>query len=99
MTILFKDDWNKFPDAIMDYKTSNKSFLRMVGLYQQMGVANCAFPLILLQRNLQGVDPFDENLTDEQKVAVGLECKYNFLVLLTRGCTYSSFWFTQTNTI
>lgn len=75
--ILFQNDWKRFPTAIVDYKTSNESFLRLVSLYKEMGVKNCLFPLALLQPELQGIDPFDESLTDEVKVKIGLECRYN----------------------
>lgn len=75
--ILFKEDWAKFPTAIVDYNTSNKSFLKLVDLYHKMGVENCEFPLALLQPALVGVDPYDPNLTQEQMQMIALECKYN----------------------
>lgn len=41
MTILFLDDWkNKYPGAIVDTETPNKSFIRMAALYRDMGVRN-----------------------------------------------------------
>lgn len=76
--ILFKDDWLKYPSAIADYSTKNETFLRMVSLYREMGVENCLWPLALFNPSIQGLDPFDENLTEEQKVAIGIECQYNF---------------------
>lgn len=82
MTILFEADWGRFPRAIIDYETKNESFKRMVSLYKSMGVKNCAWPLALMQPELQGIDPHDENLSDEIKVAIGLECKYNFWYFL-----------------
>lgn len=42
-----------------------------------MGVKNHAFPLALINPSLQGVDPFSEYLTLEQKAAIALECKIN----------------------
>lgn len=78
MYLIFKEDWKKFPRAIVDYKTSNQSFLRISSLLREMKVENCLFPLVLLQPELQGVDPHDvDNLTEDQKVLIGLECKYN----------------------
>ena len=77
MSIFFLNDWKKFPNAIVDYKTTNVSFLRLTALYKEMGVKNCLFPLTLLQPELQGVDPFDEFLSDDIKVKIGLECRYN----------------------
>ncbi|MBE0438141.1 MAG: hypothetical protein IBX57_00040 [Gammaproteobacteria bacterium] len=76
--ILFKDDWLKFPGAIVDYETKNESFKRMVSLYKHMGIENCLFPLALLQPELQGVDPFDPNLSDEMKTKIGMECTWNY---------------------
>lgn len=76
--ILFRDDWRRFPGAIVDYKTTNQSFLRMASLYREMGVQNCLFPLTLFQPELQGVDPHDEDLPNEIKIKIGLECRVNF---------------------
>lgn len=77
MTILFKDDWKRFPNAIADYETKNKSFLRMVSLYHEMGVENCLFPISLLQPVLQGIDPHDPDLSDDYKLLIAMECKWN----------------------
>lgn len=78
MTILFSADWAKYPDAIIDYETKNESFLRVAEVYHRMGVENCAFHLTLLDPDLQGVDPFSENLTFLQKAKIARECKLNF---------------------
>lgn len=75
--ILFKNDWDRFPNAIPDYDTSNQSFLRMAAIYRKMGVKNCIFHLALLQPELKGVDPHSDDLTDEQKVMIDMECRYN----------------------
>lgn len=80
--ILFKNDWKRFPRAIADYDTSNDTFLRMVSLYRNMGVENCLWPIALLQPELKGVDPYDENLDEETKVKIGLECKWNIWYFL-----------------
>jgi hypothetical protein len=42
-----------------------------------MGVENCLFPLALHNPLLQGVDPFDPNLTMEQINMITIECKEN----------------------
>lgn len=73
----FKSDWARFPTAVVDYNTSNTSFLRLVKLYKRMGVDNCEFPLALLQPELSGVDPFDPMLSPELKMKIAMECKYN----------------------
>lgn len=75
--ILFRNDWKRFPNATIDYSTSNHTFLRMAQVYKSMGIKNNAFMLALLQPALKGVDPHSPHLTKEQKLMVGLECKYN----------------------
>lgn len=75
--ILFAADWQRFPRAIVDTKTTNTSFLRQAQVYQQMGIRNHAFLLALLQPELQGVDPHSPDLTLEQKQMIGMECRYN----------------------
>jgi len=75
--ILFKSDWANFPTAVVDYNTSNKSFLKLVALYKRMGVDNCEFILALLQPELSGIDPYDPDLSKEIKFKIAMECKYN----------------------
>lgn len=75
--ILFKDDFDRFPTAMIDMETTNKSFLKMAELYRRMGIENNAFHLTLLQRELQGVDPYDPNLTADIKLKIIQECKWN----------------------
>ena len=75
--ILFKEDWRKFPTAIVDYNTTNESFLRLVDLYAGMGIENCEFPLALLQPDLIGVDPYDPNLDQMTMSKIIMEAKYN----------------------
>lgn len=78
MPILFADDWLKYPGATIDYNTTNKSFLKLAEVYYKMGVSNNAFHLALLQPELSGVDPFDENLSIQTKASIVYECKENF---------------------
>lgn len=75
--ILLLKDYKRFPRAILDEKTTNTSFLRMARLYKAMGIRNNAFILTLLQPELQGVDPFDPNLTPEQMALIRMECQAN----------------------
>lgn len=77
MTILLQSDWNFHPTAIPDYQTTNRSFVRLAQLYHSMGVENYDFLLALHNPDLQGIDPFDENLTREQKIDIGIECSEN----------------------
>jgi hypothetical protein len=79
LTVLFYDDWmDLHHDAIIDTKTDNASFLRYSGLLKNMGIKNHAFPLLLIDKELQGVDPFDPNISTELMMRVALEAKQNF---------------------
>lgn len=76
--ILYKEDWDKYPNAIVDTKTSNTSFYTQAIKYKMMGVSNHAFLLALHDSTLQGVDPCDEdNLTREQKDRILVEIMIN----------------------
>lgn len=78
MTILYASDWARYPTAIIDTKTKNESFLRLAAVYRSMGIKNHAFILALINPKLQGVDPYDPNLTLEQMGMIAMECKMNF---------------------
>lgn len=76
--ILFKSDWNKYPKAIIDLKTKNRSFIRMAVLLDRMGIKNNKYFLSLLDPAIQGYDP--HNLTDnsmELKLRIVREAKLN----------------------
>lgn len=75
--ILFESDWNRFPSAICDTKTTNTSFLNVAALYKSMGVKHYYFMLALLQPELQGVDPHSPDLSMELKIKIAIECEYN----------------------
>lgn len=76
--ILFANDWNKYPDAIIDLETRNKSFIDIAYILEDMGVSNNLWPLALHNRDLVGVDPHDEtNLTLAMKAAITEECFEN----------------------
>lgn len=76
--ILFREDWKKYPNAIADVNTKNKSFLRFSALLKNMGVENHMFPLQLHNPELLGIDPFSADLTIEQMGLISIECKQNF---------------------
>lgn len=76
--IVFLSDWDRYPAAIVDIKTKNKSFYRQAIKYKIMNVKNHAFLLALMDPSLQGVDPHDEeNLTREQKDRIVIEIVNN----------------------
>lgn len=78
MTILLLDDWYKYPTAIDNTKTTNKSFVRLASVYKKMGIKNHAFPLALVNPALQGIDPFDPALTMNEIIMIAEECEQNF---------------------
>ena len=79
--ILFHNSWSLYPEAIADYKTSNKTFLRFSGLLKAMGIKNHLFPLALHNAELQGIDPHDEErLTDEIKFKIVVKILFKFLL-------------------
>jgi hypothetical protein len=62
---------------IYDIKTSNKSFITFAKFLKTKGVKNYASHLILYDEDLVGVDPFSEDLTQEQKVKIYRELTLN----------------------
>ncbi len=81
-SIIFFDDWKKYPDAICDTSTTNKSFLHYAATLRDMGIRNHHFCLALHNRALVGVDPHDPNITKIQMLAIAQECKINFWYFL-----------------
>jgi len=75
--ILFRNDWQKYPKAVIDVDTKNKSFLRVASLYRTMGIENNSFMLATLNPELIGVDPFDPKLSIEQMAMIALEIRDN----------------------
>jgi hypothetical protein len=75
--ILYKEDWNRYPGAIVDEETTNKSWVELAHKLHYMNIENNCFFLALHNPELQGVDPFSSKLTHKQKMAIGLECKVN----------------------
>lgn len=78
MTILFQEDWAKFPSARPHLTTKNESALHLAKLLRHMGVENHQFFLALHNQDLVDIDPHDENLTLTQKAAVLKELRENF---------------------
>lgn len=75
--ILFKEDWKLYPDAVIDYQTSNKSALELATKLRQMNIQNNAFFLVLHDKSLSGLNPFSKELTTPQMVRIGIECRVN----------------------
>lgn len=82
MTILYKQDWRRYPTAIVDTSTRNQSFLRLADTYRKMGVQHYYFLLALHNPSLKGLNPFDPHLTVQQKIDIAYECKTNLWYFL-----------------
>ncbi len=75
--ILFLSDWANHPTAIINTQTKNRSWVKMAAMYREMGIENNSFLLALHNPDLQGIDPFSEDLTLEQQILIAAECKEN----------------------
>jgi hypothetical protein len=65
-----------------DYKTKNLSFVKIFKFLKDAGVKNNKFFLQLNDPALQGVDPYDPDLSDEMKMRVQVEVMNNFWYFL-----------------
>lgn len=76
--ILFREDWERYPQAIPDLKTTNQTFLDFSSkLYHEGGVENCYFPLALMNPELQGINPRQPGLPADIQLAMKMECYQN----------------------
>jgi len=63
---------------IYDTMTSNLSFLQMSKTLKDEGIKNNKFFLVLYDEDLQGVNPYDPNLSLEYKMKIQKEVMVNF---------------------
>ena len=75
--ILFLEDWNKYPSAVVHTTTANTSWLRLAYVYKQMGIKNHVFHLALHNPNLANIDPWSSDLTQDEIIMIVAECKEN----------------------
>lgn len=75
--ILFNEDWEKYPTAIPQLSSKNTTWIRTAGVLKAMGIENHLFLLALHDPALEGVDPFDENISSENIIRVVNECNVN----------------------
>lgn len=75
--ILFEQDYAKYPRVIIDTKTTNQTFVRLASVYRSMGIKNNAFLLALHNPDLQGIDPFDPDLTFNEMGLIAIEAFEN----------------------
>lgn len=57
--------------------STNKSAVNMAKLLFNLDVKRWYLPLLLEDASLDGIDPYDENLTEDQKYAIAEECTRN----------------------
>ncbi len=61
-----------------EMSTNNKSFLDCYYYLKSKGIKNCRFHLLLLDKDLVGIDPFDPRLNLRMKQKVLVECQRNY---------------------
>lgn len=84
-TVRFLKDFYRYR-AAPDLSTKNTSFIRTAEIFRQQGIKNYYFLLQLNNKNLQGVDPYSEDLSNEQKLMIAEECRSNFWYFLREVC-------------
>ena len=82
MTILYLDEWQDYPNAVIHTNTKNQSFIRISALLREMGIKNYLFPLQLHNPDLLYVDPFSPHLSLEEMLMIGIECKDNLFYFM-----------------
>lgn len=63
--------------GLIHYNTKNLSAIRLSMVLKRMGIKNHTFFLILLQPELENVDPFSPDLDEATRVKILVECKLN----------------------
>lgn len=75
--ILREDDWGYYDNAVIDYNTPNKSFLKLAFIHKELGVKHWFISLALHNPTLAGVNPHGTGLTIEQKAGIAVEMMDN----------------------
>jgi hypothetical protein len=75
--ILFQQDWSRYPTAIADKQTKNRSFFELSLLYRDMKVKNNAFLLSLMQPELQGFDVHEKGIDPIIRARMATEAEFN----------------------
>ena len=65
-----------------DYNTKNENFLEMSRILANWGIKNCNFMLKTIHDDLHGVDPYSEDLLEDQKQLIVKECQLNIWYFL-----------------
>lgn len=95
-TVRFLKDFALY-GAKADETTKNISFKRTSELFRQQGIKNYFFLLQLNNPMLEGVDPYAEDLTNEQMLWIAEECRTNFWYFLREVCKVRADRFFQAN--
>ena len=80
-TVRFLKDFSRY-GAGVHKETSNKSFLRTAELFRQMGIKNYYFLLQINNPLIKDLDPWSEDLTDEQRLMILNECNENIWYII-----------------
>lgn len=77
--ILRESDWKRpeYRDAIVHFKTQNKSFLKLAYIQKKMGVKHWYCCLALTQPDLENINPHDPGLDIETKTKIAYEMFIN----------------------
>lgn len=73
-----------------DMTTPNTTFYQMHTLLKKLGLKNNRAHLLLFDRELIGVDPFDPSLTQDMRARVYVECKRNIFYYFREVYRYPS---------
>ena len=65
-----------------EMNTTNKSFLDCYNYLKAKGIKNCKFHLVLLDKDLAGVDPYAPNLSLVMKQKILIECQRNYFYFI-----------------
>jgi len=65
-----------------EMSTNNKSFLDCYYYLKSKGIKNCKFHLIILDKDLIGVDPHDPRLNVRMKQKILVECQRNYFYFI-----------------
>ena len=75
--ILYASDWDKYPNAIVQGNTKNKSWLKCREIFRALDIHNHNWHLQLLDASLLDVDPHDPNLGPVTLAKIMVECYKN----------------------
>lgn len=75
--IMFKEDWDRYPTAIVHTTTKNTTWLELAAKYKEMGIKNYYFHLALINPILADYSPHDPDLPEDIASIMLVECSIN----------------------